>query len=369
MEATINKKLTRREFAFLAFFLPLFSLKLLNIASSSWLLAVVAAGSFGLFVCYMQQERYTRSQMRFFAVLLVYSAVLIFTCGKQGAFFSIFMILAMKGIDMDRKVYKICFVVGAIVLLLACYQSRNAQETTRYMINGEWEGIVKRSNILYVSFTAVVSLFLLKNRNTLTKIHIIGIAIAGILMFRYVGSRSGLIIMVLLIVMLIAFRSPRTRQSRLIRYACVASPLMCMAFSIFSGVYYGQYEFLNIIDMALQGRIFQNAQYMNHYDISIFGQHIYEGTDKGYFWNLDNAYMDMLICEGLIFAVLWVVITGQVINYMYRKKRMVEVAIIVMYAAYGISETFLPNCFLNVSLFLYGEAFYSLQASKTNKSW
>ena len=46
------------------------------------------------------------------------------------------------------------------------------------------------------------------------------------------------------------------------------------------------------------------------------------------------------------------------IKYMYNNNRMVEVAILVMYAIYGISETFLLNCFLNMSLFLYGEYLY-----------
>ena len=30
----------------------------------------------------------------------------------------------------------------------------------------------------------------------------------------------------------------------------------------------------------------------------------------------------------------------------------------IMYAVYGISETFLPNGFLNTSMFLYAEYFY-----------
>lgn len=369
MVATKTRKITKREFIFLVFFLPLYALKLLDITSGNNLLTVVAIGCFMIFACYMLQESYTRRQIIFFSILLIYSAILIFTCGKQGAFFSIFMILAMKGIDMDRKVYKICFVVGVIVLLLACYINRNGVETTRYMVNGEWESMIKRSNILYVSYTTVVCFFLLKHKKTLTLKHIIGIAISGFLMFRYVGSRSGFIITLLLIIMLFFIKKTNVRNSRLIRYTCVLSPLICMAFSIFSGLYYGQYAFLNIIDMILQGRIFQNYIYMNRYDITFFGQHIYEGTDKGEFWNLDNAYLDMLLCEGLVFAILWIITTAKTINYMYKNNRMVEVVIIVIYAAYGISETFLPNCFLNVSLFLYGEAFYSLQASKTNKSW
>lgn len=68
---------------------------------------------------------------------------------------------------------------------------------------------------------------------------------------------------------------------------------------------YDEYSFLKILDMMLQGRIAQNNAYLDRYDIKLFGQHIYEGAENGDFWNLDCAYLDMLICEGLIFAVIY----------------------------------------------------------------
>ena len=44
-----------------------------------------------------------------------------------------------------------------------------------------------------------------------------------------------------------------------------------------------------------------------------------------------------------------------VIKSMYEQKRMIVVSILLMYAVYGITETFLPNCFLNMSFFIYGQ--------------
>ena len=45
---------------------------------------------------------------------------------------------------------------------------------------------------------------------------------------------------------------------------------------------------------------------------------------------------------------------------------MVEVSIVVVYAFYGGSETLLPNCFMNISLFLYGEYIYSHRIRSVN---
>lgn len=60
-----------------------------------------------------------------------------------------------------------------------------------------------------------------------------------------------------------------------------------------------------------------------------------------------------------LFFVLWVFVNKAVIKYMYDNNRMIEVAILIMYSVYGICETFLPNCFLNISWFLYGEYLYA----------
>jgi hypothetical protein len=117
-------------------------------------------------------------------------------------------------------------------------------------------------------------------------------------------------------------------------------------------------DYIQVLDLMLQGRISQQYAYWNRYDITFWGQHIYEGTGTGEFWNLDNAYMDMIIQEGILFTFLWTISTMIVISYFYKRHRITEVAILVMYVVYGISETFLPNCFLNISLFLYGEVLY-----------
>lgn len=351
-------KVNKRERAFLLFFLPLFTLKMLNTTAENSLQMILGIGCFLMFITHIFHEKYDYRVLKLLAVLLVYTAILVFTCGKQGPFFSIVMVLAMKGIDMDRKIYKICYLFGVLSLAIACYLNRNGVETMRF-VNGEWVSMIKRSNILYVCFTALACLYMLKFRKGLTYKQIVGIFVASYFMFVYVGSRTGFISMIFLIVMILLLKNKYIKRMFLFKYGCLFSPLICMLFSVFSGLKYGKFEIFTVLDMMLQGRIAQNNAYLNRYDIKLFGQHIYEGSNTGDFWNLDSAYLDMLICEGLIFALLWIVVSFAVIKYMYNRNRMIEVAILVMYAIYGISETFLPNCFLNMSLFLYGEYLYS----------
>lgn len=104
----------------------------------------------------------------------------------------------------------------------------------------------------------------------------------------------------------------------------------------------------------MQGRLTHST-----YSLKLLGQRIFESTDPSNFWNLDCAYLDMLICYGVGFAFLWIVSSILVIRWLYASGRYAEMAMMVTYAVYGISETFLPNCFLNVSLFLYAEWIYA----------
>ena len=112
---------------------------------------------------------------------------------------------------------------------------------------------------------------------------------------------------------------------------------------------------LYVVNSMLQGRLELGRRYLNTYSIKLFGQHIFEDFSPDNFWCLDCAYLDMLLCYGAIFSLIWIVLTKNVLNWLYRENRYIEVATVVAYSVYGISETFLPNGFLNVSIFLYAE--------------
>lgn len=349
--------LTKYEKAFLIFFVPLFGLKMMDITAENILLKLVGVACFCSFSLFVYKQKYPPKFFGLFNVLLLYSGILVLTSGKQAAFFSVLMMMLMYKVDMNRKIYKYLFNLGLLFLFIfIVIDSVHVPETTMRYLNGEWIEMTKRNNLLFVSFTAVVSLYLLVHRDNLSNMLILKVFVLSILMFGYVGSRTGLLIMIILVVMLFLLQKKWVYSNKLVRFFCITSPLCCMLFCIYTALAYEENEFLIVIDMLFQGRIYQNNLFMNRYAMMPFGQHIVEGADTGgEFLNLDCAYMDFLICEGVIFAILWTLITILVIRYFYDQRRLVEVSILVTYAFYGITETFLPNCFLNISLFLYGE--------------
>ena len=351
-------KFSRRDYFFFVFYLPLFAVKFLNITSDNIILVVMGVFSCLIISMWLACQKYTYSQFRLFAPLLLFSAVSVLTSGKQAFFFSVLMLMSMKNVSLDEKIFRVCYKVAIPCFIVTLIITRNGYEAERF-INGEWVTIVKRGNILFVNFTALAVLYLFKNRNNIQKKHVFKVFIMSVFMSYWSGSRTGFLSMLILFFLLWAFKKRSFRKSVIIKYVCVYSPLYCMLICLYSAVMYESNPLLQITDMLMQGRISQNNMFYDRYGISLLGNRIFEGIDSnGDFWNLDCAYMDFVICEGLLFSIMWVFVTIAVIKFYYSKGKMLEVAILVMYSFYGISETFLPNCFLNVSLFLYGEYIY-----------
>lgn len=353
-------KLKFKEFRFLVFFIPIFFCKLLNITPSSKWFVILSVFCFASVVLGFFKEGLSRKKAIILLMIVFYTGLMVITCGKQGPFFSAIIILALYGIEDKRRIYNLSFWVGIIAVLVSCYIERNGGVGIRY-IGGKWTEIYKRSNILYISFIAVVALYLFLIKDKAIKVwKLIAIFVIGYGMYKYSGSRTGLIIICLLELMLFAFRFKSVQKNKLIKTICIYSPIIMMIISCILVWGYGKNYIFTVIDNMLQGRIRQGSLYFDRYSISVFGQRLYQNSASTDFWNLDCAYYYMLLGYGLIFTVVWLWFSCSIIKYLYDNKRFVEVSIMVMYAIYGISETFLPNGFLNVSIFLYAEYLYYL---------
>lgn len=361
-------KVKFKEFRFLVFFLPLFILKLLDITSESKILMATSIICFASIVFGFIREKIETKKLSYLLLLALYTGVLVIVAGKQGAFFSAVMILALYGIESKQRLYRILFYVGSAVVILAyCMAYHTGGETIRF-IDGEWTSMFKRSNLLAVSYMAVFTLWLLLHsykKITIKQFVAMGLLCYGV--FIYTGSRTGGMIILLLIIEIFLFQFKRFQRNKIVKYLCIGSPAIAMFASYMLAFLYGKNILINYVDNMMQGRLRQGNMYLEKYDLLLFGQKIFESSSSTDFWNLDCAYLDMLICYGVIFAVLWVVVSCFVIKYLYDRKRYIEVSIIVAYSIYGISETFLPNCFLNTSLFLYAEWFYAVLNKKRNQ--
>ncbi len=350
--------LAKSEKNFLLFFLPLFATKLLNITSDNIILKAVAVFCFGMFAVNFYRQKISVPLLNIFVCLMACSALLLVTSGKQGILFSVVTVIAMRGTNLTLPVLKKIFTVGVVFLLISCYLERNGELYLRY-VNGEWVYIMKRSNILFVSYFAVLNIYLLLKSGKLIWVDYALIAATSVAMCWYSGSRTGYVIVFVLFLQIFLLKNDLIRSNRFVRMGVVSVPLLCMLFSYLAVVFYGKFDWVVIFDMMTQGRIIQGVLFLSRYGLSVIGQHVEEDFSADNYACLDSAYMDMLIVEGVVFSAFWIFATMKTIQYMYDRKRMLEVAILSSYSFFGITETFLINCFLNISILFYAECFYS----------
>lgn len=348
------KGLLNKEMIFLLYFSPLFFIKMLNYTSESITLQVMGAVCLFFALFSMIKDGIIRLPYQLF--LLLFSFLLVITTGKQAVLFSVIAILMSKEIRLERKVLKVLFALGLVAFAFLVWLSRaTGGEGMRF--NGEeWVEMTKRSNIIFVSYSALLSIYLVLHKTKLTFKKLALMAVISYFVYLFVGSRTGGACIVVLMIALVMLDKTKIYRFPLVRRLCICTPIICLCFSLATTLLYGKDGISTTLDYLLQGRVEQQANYMQTYGVSLFGQHIAQNSDwRNDFHNLDCAYMAMLIREGLIFTVLWLYATCSTIKYMYERKRFVEVAILIMVSVYGISETFLINCFLNPSLLLYGE--------------
>lgn len=282
---------------------------------------------------------------------------------ESKVFFSqLFFLIALNSIESFKRIYLICFIVGIIGTMFSMYIERNGTYCQRY-IYGVWTEMYKRSNILFISFFTCIALYILQKRKV-TKIGTVVISILGYLFFRYTGSRTGLIIVSVLVILLLLFSYGKIGRNKVVQCACVFSPIICLIISFVASNFYGICVFFNTLNSYMQGRLALGKKYLDAYSLKMFGQKIYESSDIANFWNLDCAYLYMMIGYGMMFSIFWIFVNILTINWLYTQGRYTEVALLVTYAVYGISETFLPNCFLNMSWFLFAEYFYHFYQQK-----
>ena len=97
-------KINYNDLKFLVFFIPIYFLKLLNITAENKLLIGVSLVCFIFTVFGFAMKKAEMRTLCMLAVLLSFTALLVIVCGKQGAFFSAVMILALY--DIENKLIK-----------------------------------------------------------------------------------------------------------------------------------------------------------------------------------------------------------------------------------------------------------------------
>ncbi|MBP3275666.1 hypothetical protein [Kandleria sp.] len=257
-------------------------------------------------------------------------------------------IVAAKYIDFD-KIVKLTYYVELIMTLIVIYLFQTGVITELTMYRGSMVrhslGFIHPNQLGMRIFLLVVCRCYIRR----DKFNIIdwGIIIAAaVFVERVANSKTSYFSLVTFAIIMAAYEITRSLGVKQEVYSnmMIVTAVICNAASIIlSFMNLSKYPFLKMIDVFMSKRFSQCHRTLKYYGIKILGQEIKlivtrPGVGKTYRFWLDNAYMSILLRYGLIvfffFSILYII----AMIYLKQNNRHLLVAILCLYAIYGLME-------------------------------
>lgn len=277
-------------------------------------------------------------------------------------------LMLLKNMDINRclKVILISRALGCLTLVLDVITGIiKQQEVIMWRVN---QFVVRRTinniapNELQLNLVIIILLIIYLYRDKLNILEYVCMAIINYLLYRYTLSRTGMVIgMLAMIIGYSLTYLPITRKwiMFLARYSYI---FLCL-FSLGIAKIYNDGS-LEKLDVLFNGRLSYMHALVSEYRVPFFGM------NKNYFTNIniDNGFISLLYAGGAaaFFIISYLIISES--NNLYKEKNYYSLMIILLISIYSLSESFLPNIFVNISLFFLAWRIYQEPTEKiTNK--
>ena len=344
----------RNELIFLVYFLPIFLVKSFGITRGNLLLDTVGVICVVSFFLLSISTKYRYPEMAWFGTVLMLCSVIIVSGGRTAPLLGTVMLLALAKVGPKERIYRICLWSGIFVWLYCLY---NTSEVTTDWQHILWrEGKHKGHNVLHINYLALCALYVLLHADRMDGKRIVMLAVLNAAVFLRTDSRGGLLAGSIMWLVMYLLTKEAISKNKIVRFLCICTPFLCLASSFLLSFFYRRSEFLRWLNLLLNGRLALGLTYIKRYPITLFGQYTENrGYVGGEYMFLDNSYIDMPFTEGVVFTILWIVVTTAAIRYLCNTGRMVKAALMVGYCIYGMNESILINCFTNISIFCYSD--------------
>lgn len=351
--ADMKSLFKRNELIFLVYFLPIFLVKSFGMIRGDLLLDTVGAICVVSFFLLSISTKYRYPEMAWFGAVLMLCSVIIVSGGRTAPLLGTIMLLALVRVGSKERIYRICLWSGILVWIYCLYHAPESTTDWQYILWRERHG---GQNGVHANYLALCALYVLLHADCMDGKRIGMLAVLNAAVFLQTDSRGGLLAGSIMWLVMYLLTKKAISKNRIIRFLCICTPFLCLASSFLLSLFYNESEFLRWLNLLLNGRLALGLKYMGRYPITLFGQYTENrGYVGGEYMFLDNSYIDMPFTEGIVFTILWIVVTTAAIRYLYNTGRMVKAALMVGYCIYGMNESFLINCFTNISIFCYSD--------------
>lgn len=183
----------------------------------------------------------------------------------------------------------------------------------------------------------------------------------AVAVFLFTNSRMAFIMsLVLSLFFLMLKKENRFKGKILYQISKLCFPVLMIVCYICSWLYKGGYYIsqLNILNIMMSYRLGFMRNYLRGYGIKLFGQTIKtvsysQALRTGEAWSgLDNSYMYILICWGLISAIILSLLYYQLGKYNYEKTNKYEAFVVIVLCIIGITENYLSLVGDNIAIIM-----------------
>lgn len=356
------------EFFFLVFFSIVTIGKGLGLGASSGLLQSITIIAFMYLAVKLFTSKYTTNEIIISFLLCILGLGTYLVTKRQGILLSIITIIGLKNISYE-KVFKVTFIIRLILYITTISLSilgilENKKITHwrdtagfffRYGLGYDHPNLLHST--LFILVVLFIYVFYKKLNITLYSI----IFLANLIIYKFSGSRTGFygIIFTMLFTVFIK------KSKNMFKYKIIKLILPgCILFTFITAILYGKVEFINILDRFLSGRIGYTSYFFYNYSISLLGNNLYLDNNL-----IDNSYIILLANYGIIIFILYLVSYNKIIKRYISMRMDKELIMIVCFSIYGVTEGFLSNIFMNLSLVYLADILFKSNSRKRSKTY
>lgn len=292
-----------------------------------------------LSICILIQSRtYKVKTVILMTVILTISLCSYTVTKNSNIIILFFFIFAMKNINLERfikydiKIKILFLLLNLLLIYIGVLENKvfyRADGSARFALGfaspNSFGGIVLSICLEYVYI----------NRNKINSLMYIKFILVTIMLEFICNSRSSEICLILLIFALILYK-------RKIYFKKIL-PYTILIFTIISFIIvylYGQGNAIALkLDDLFSTRILCAYNFLNLYGINLLGNmFIYDDVWLGYVNTLDNAYMYLLVNQGLLLSLIMIFFNIKLMKNVINDNNKVLVAILLVLSVYGLME-------------------------------
>ena len=316
---------------------------------------------FGIFILIFKivTDKFTKKQLLYFAIIILI-AFCSFIVGKKTTLLLTCLCLAgMKNIDVDKtfngmfKIRLITFIAVVVLALVGVlentqiYMWRDGGYDLRYTLG------FTHPNTLHLSLFILISLYIYCKFDKLNLIDYIFLIASNLLIFSFSNSRTGIIVIMLLICITILSKNKLIKQLILKLPIYIYIGLILVTF--LTAYMYGKIPIMYELDEMLNGRIAYSHYYLEMYGLTLLGSDISIDTNALF----DNGYLYMYTQFGIIGFILISSWIFKICSKTKKEKNKKRAILIICYLIYIFTESFAPNIFMNIILLFVADNIFS----------